>query len=72
MSLERRIERLEGQGGKPLDHCPVCDPGANVIAITYAVDDPDPRTPPGEQETPELQECQECGRRYRVFGRAER
>lgn len=70
MSIEKRIGRLEGRSIP--EPCPACDPGKQSIVIIYGKDDPDPRTPPGEQEeteTPELQECVECGRSYRVFGR---
>lgn len=67
MSIEKRVTKLEGRSiAKP---CPACDPGKQSVVIIYGPDDPDPRTPPGEQENPELQECGECGRKYRVFGR---
>lgn len=67
MSIERRLSKLEGKVSAEID-CPACDPRPETVTITYRADDPDPRIPPSGQETPELQECSECGRRSRVFG----
>jgi len=66
VNLEKRLTKLEGRSIP--EPCPACDPGPGTSTIVYGVDDPDPRTPPGGQETPDLQECVACGRRYRVYG----
>lgn len=69
MNLEKRLTKLECRS---IPEPPPACAGPGTITIVYDADDSDAHTPPGGQETPELQECGECGRRYRVFGRAER
>lgn len=66
MNLEKRLTKLEGRSIP--EPCAVCRPGPNAVVIIYGADDPDPRTPPGVQETPELQACAACGRSCSVYG----
>lgn len=71
MNLEKRVvalERAHGEGESA--PCPACDPGPHTLTITYAADDPDPRTPPGEvgMVPDEVHHCDVCGMVTNIYG----